>query len=83
MRTAQVTVTTSPTLLFDISTVWRECHIHNESGTIYIGGSNVTTSTGAKVDNNSHDVFNLPPTTKLYAVVSGGTAIVYCLEVHS
>ena len=83
MRTAQITVTTSPTLLFDKSTVWRECHIHNESGNIYIGNSNVTTSTGVKVDNNFHDIFTLPPTLQMYAVVNSGTATVYCLEIHS
>lgn len=83
MRTAQVTVTTNPTLLFDKSTVWRECHIHNEQGTIYIGDSNVSTTTGVKIDNNSHDNFTLPPTLQMYAVVSSGTAKVYCLEIHS
>jgi hypothetical protein len=83
MRTAQETVTTSPTLLFDKSTVWRECHIHNESGIIYIGNSDVSTSTGAKVDNNFHDIMTLPPSTQLYAVTNTGTAKVYCLEIHS
>ena len=83
MRTAKVTVGTAPTLLFDKSTVWRECHIHNESGVVYIGNSDVSTTTGVKVDNNFHDIFTLPPTAQMYAVTASGTATVWCLELHS
>lgn len=82
MRTAQITVTGDPTLLFDKSTVWRDCHIHNETGAIYVGDENVTTTTGAKIDNNFHDTFQLPPTTALYAVTNSGTVTVYVWEIH-
>lgn len=82
MRTAQITVTTSPTLLFDKSTVWRDCHIHTETGITFIGDENVSTTTGVKLDNNFHDDFQLPPTTALYAVTNAGTVTVYVWEIH-
>jgi hypothetical protein len=83
MRTSQVTVTTSPTKILQKGNVFREVHIHNESGNIWIGGDNtVSTSNGVKVDNNSHDVMQVPATTEIWAVTNTGTALVYILEVN-
>lgn len=82
MRTFQVTVGTTQTLLFDSTTYWRECHIHNLHGDIFIGGDGVTTLTGAKMENGSHDVFQLSPTEKLYAIVETNSAVAYCLETN-
>jgi len=80
VKTSKITVTTSPTLLAGAIAMNREVHIHNESGTIYIGNANVTSDTGIKVDNNSHDIINLTPNETMYAVTASGTAIVWILE---
>jgi hypothetical protein len=78
-----VTVTTSPTKIVATGNIFREVHIHNESGAIWIGGDNtVSTSNGVKVDNNFHDVMHLPATTEVWAVTNTGTALVYVLEVN-
>ena len=80
MKTSQITVTTSPTLLVGAIAMHREVHIHNQSGAIWIGNSNVTTETGVKVDNNTHDIMHLTPNELMYAVTNSGTATVYVLE---
>jgi len=80
VKTTQVVVTTEPTLLVSAIAMHREVHIHNQSGAIWIGNSNVTTETGVKVDNNTHDVMHLTPNELMYAVTNSGTATVYVLE---
>ena len=83
MRTSQVTITTSPTKIVATGmSSYREVHLHNVSGNIFIGGDNtVSTTNGVKVENNSHDVMCLPKTAELWAVVNNGTATVYVLEI--
>jgi hypothetical protein len=80
VKTSKITVTTSPTLLVGAIAMYREIHIHNESGNIYIGNANVTTETGVKVDNNTHDIMHLSPNETMYAVTASGTANVWILE---
>jgi len=80
VKTTQVVVTTEPTLLVSAIAMHREVHIHNQSGAIWIGNSNVTTETGVKVDNNTHDIMHLTPNETMYAVTNSGTATVYVLE---
>jgi hypothetical protein len=83
MRTSQVTVTTSPTKILQKGNVFREVHLHNVSGDIWIGGDNtVSTSNGVKIENNFHDVMQVPATTEIWAVTNSGTAVVYVLEVN-
>lgn len=48
--------------------------LHNESGqSIYLGQSNVTTSTGFHLDQHEHYQIHLHPGNSLYAI-SGNTA---------
>ena len=75
MQSGQVTITTSPTLIVGIGTTFREVHLHGASGAFYIGGDNVTDSTGFKIDNNEKIVLQMTPTEKLYGITSAGTAI--------
>ena len=83
MRTSQVTVTTSPTKILATGNIFREVHLHNVHGDIYIGGDNtVSTSNGVLVENKAHDVMHIPATGEIWAVVASGTAIVYVLEVN-
>lgn len=50
VSSAQYTVTTTPTKIYlgDGATT---VHIHSATGTCYLGASDVTTSTGFKIDN--------------------------------
>ena len=82
MKTSQVTITTSPTKILSTGGGWREVHLHNVSGDIWISGENTTsTSNGVKVENNMHDVMCLPKNAEIWAVTNSGTAVVYVLEI--
>jgi hypothetical protein len=83
MQASQVTVTDSPTLLFAARPYPREILVHMASGTIYVGNSNVTTSTGFKVDNNHNFEIELDANTALYGIATGATPTAYCLDTVS
>ncbi len=74
MQSGQVTITTAATLIIDTGTTYREVHLHGESGAFYVGQSNVTTSTGYKLDNNQKVIMTLTPTDKLYGITTTGTS---------
>ena len=77
----QHTVTTSPTLVVDSDSTHRTVVLHAiGNGTIYLGGSNVTSSTGFYLDKAAGPVvMQLPPGEKLYAVVITGTDVLSTL----
>jgi hypothetical protein len=70
----QVTITTTATLIIDIGTTFREVHIHGAQGAFYIGGDNVTASTGFKIDNGEKVTFQMTPTEKMYGITSSGSS---------
>jgi hypothetical protein len=51
ISTRQVTVTTSPTALVDATQEAEMVYLHSSSGQCFIGNSDVTTSTGYRLDN--------------------------------
>lgn len=75
MRGTEVTVTTSPTLVVPAWIGWREIMLHAiGNGIIYLGASNVTTSTGFYVDKAAGVMrVQLPPNETIYGIVSTGT----------
>ena len=77
---AQVTVTTTATLLvaanFMDQTVW----IHNSGGAMYIGASNVTTANGYKLDTDDKMELPVGDNEGLYGIVASGTNTVYALK---
>lgn len=75
MQTGQVTITTSPTLIVDTGTTYREIHIHGSSGAFFVGGSTVTASNGYRIDNGDKVIFQLTSTEKMYGITSSGTSI--------
>ena len=77
----QHTVGTTPTLIVDADSVNRTIVIHAiGNGTVYLGGSNVSTTTGFYLDKAAGPVvMQLPPAEKLYGIVSIGTDVVSTL----
>ncbi len=77
---AQVTVTTTATLLvaanFMDQTVW----IHNSGGALYIGASNVTTANGYKLDTDDKMELPVGDNEPLYGIVASGTNTVFVLK---
>ena len=73
-NTSQKTVTTSPTLLVTANRADQLVYLHSSSGIIYIGNSDVTTSTGYRMDNGDKLSLQLSDNEALYGIVSSGTA---------
>lgn len=73
-NTSQKTVTTSPTLLVTANRADQLVYLHSSSGTIYLGNSDVTTSTGYKMDNGDKLSIQLSDNEALYGITSAGTA---------
>lgn len=69
---AQITVTTSPTLLVAADYAAEEVHLHSSTGQCYLGASDVSTSTGYRIDNGDKLVFQNHENA-IYAVTSTGT----------
>ena len=76
----QHTVGTTP-LITDADSTNRTVVLHAIGNSpIYLGGSDVTTSTGFYLDKASGPVvLELPPAEKLYAVVTTGTQVISTL----
>jgi hypothetical protein len=82
LATAQVTVTTSPTLLVAASSspVLVHLHLHNNTDNVFIGNSGVTTSNGLRLIKQDSFEVNLAPGNELYAIITTSTATVSVLK---
>ena len=81
IRTAQVTVTTSPTLLAAADAVGEMVYLHSSSGTCYLGASDVTASTGYKMDNGDKITLHNREAA-LYAITSAGTVTMQVMAIE-
>ena len=73
-NTSQKTVTTAATLLVTANRADQLVYLHSSSGTIYLGNSDVTTSTGYRMDNGDKLSMQLSDTEALYGITNTGTA---------
>lgn len=72
--TSQVSVTTTATLLVAANPHDQMVYLHSSSGTIYIGASGVTSSTGYRMDNGDKLSVQLGDNEALYGICSSGSA---------
>ena len=78
---AQVSVGTTATVLVAASTFDQTVWLHNSGGGIvYIGGADVTTSNGYKLDSNDKMELPVGDNEALYGVTSSGTNTVGVLK---
>jgi hypothetical protein len=80
ISSAQVTITTSPTLLVAADAGAEQVNFHSSSGTIYLGDSNVTSSTGYRMDNGDKIVLQNHE-SPIYGICSTGTALMSVLVI--
>jgi hypothetical protein len=73
MKSAAVTVTTSPTLVVAADNFARRCYLHSSSGSLYIGGSDVTSANGLHMANNTTLEIFVPTNETIYAVTASST----------
>jgi hypothetical protein len=79
ISSAQVTVTTSPTLLVAGDGVAEGVYLHSKHK-MYLGGSNVTSSTGYEMDNGDKLTINNHE-SPIYAITGTGTGTMQVLVV--
>lgn len=76
-----VTVTTTPTLIYTSRVGGSQLKIGNEAGKkVYLGNSIVTKDGGITLAANAVETFAMSGACALYAVVSSGTAAITILE---
>jgi hypothetical protein len=69
----QVTITTTASIIVSANS-YKNIYLHNlGAGAIYLGGSNVTTSNGYKLDNGDKLTLIIGDTEALYGVAASGT----------
>lgn len=78
ISTRQVTVTTSPTILVDATNIAEQVVLHSSSGQCFIGNSDVTTSTGYRMDNGDKLTIDNHE-TGIWAITASGTVTVMVL----
>ena len=73
MKTSAVTVNTTATLLIAADDTTRVCYLHSGTGSVYVGGSDVTTSTGIHLPNGTTMQLTVPFKETIYGIVTTGT----------
>lgn len=73
MKSAAVTVTTTATLLIAADNQARTCYLHSGSGSVYVGGSDVTSSTGLHLENGTTIELFVPSKETVYGITSAAT----------
>ena len=81
ISSANYTVTTTASIVVANDQAAEEVHLHSSSGTQYIGGADVTSSNGYKMDNGDKMVVQNHGNA-IYAVTSSGTATLSTLVIQ-
>ena len=77
---SQVSVGTTATLLVAANIMDQTVWVHNSGGTTYIGGSNVTTANGYKLDTDDKMELLVGDNAGPYGIVASGTNTVFILK---
>jgi hypothetical protein len=78
-KTAQISVTTTRTLVVPELIGDQSVYLHSSSGIIYIGGPDVTTANGYRLDNGDKLTIMVGDHEALYAITSSGTANLFVM----
>lgn len=76
ITTAQFTITTTASQIVADNLQAEEVHLHTTGGLLYVGGPDVTTSNGLRLDSGDKKTFNTH-VGAMYAVTNTGSATVY------
>lgn len=79
-KTAQKTVTTTASIVASQLIGDQSVYLHSASGTLYIGGADLTTANGYRLDNGDKLSMLLGDHEDLYAITSSGTATLYVMS---
>ena len=73
MKTSAVTVNSTATLLVAPDNKDRIVYLHSGTGSVYVGGSDVTASTGIHLPNGTTIQMTIPFNESVYGVTSAAT----------
>jgi formylmethanofuran dehydrogenase subunit C len=82
ISTRQVTVTTAATALVDATAEAEMVYLHSSSGTCFIGNSDVTSSTGYKMDNGDKLTIQ-NKANGIWGITSSGTVTMMVMAIGS
>jgi hypothetical protein len=77
--TAQVSVTTTAAIVVPAKIGDQSVYLHSSSGTLYLGGPDLTTSNGYKLDNGDKLSMMVGDHEALYAITASGTANLFVM----
>ena len=80
ISTRQVTVTTAAMALVDATQEAEMVYLHSSSGTCYVGNSDVTSSTGYKMDNGDKITIE-NKANGIWAITASGTVTMQVLAI--
>jgi len=73
ISSANYTVTTTASIVVPVDNAAEEVHFHSSSGTLYLGGVDLTVANGYRMDNGDKVVVQNHGNA-IYAITSSGTA---------
>jgi len=83
MKSFATTVTTTPTLIVPADNINRTVYLHTGTGSVYIGGSDVTSTDGVHLQNGTTIQLFIPLNETLYAVTSASSQTLITLTPDS
>jgi hypothetical protein len=79
-KSAVFTVTTTAAIVVPALIGDQMAYLHSASGTLYLGGADLTTANGYKLDNGDKLSLMIGDHEALYAITTAGTATLYVLS---
>lgn len=79
-KSAVYTVTTTKAIVVPQEIGDQSVYLHSASGTIYLGGADLTAANGYRMDNGDKLSLMVGDHQDLYAITSAGTATLYVLS---
>ena len=79
-KSAVYTVTTTRAIVVPQEIGDQSVYLHSGSGTLYLGGPDLTAANGYRMDNNDKLSLMVGDHQDLYAITSAGTATLYVLS---
>ena len=73
ISSANYTVTTTASIVVPVDNAAEEVHFHSSSGTLYLGGADLTVANGYRMDNGDKVVVHNHGNA-IYAITSSGTS---------
>jgi len=83
MKSFATTVTTTPTLIVPADNINRTVYLHTGTGSVYIGGSDVTSADGVHLQNGTTIQLFIPLSETLYAVTASSSQTLVTLTPDS